>query len=205
MDSKFPIIALSGRSRSGKTTIANYLKQYYNAQEYQIAHGLKQIISAVTGVNSSQVDGRDEHYDRELARVDLNGRSMRQVLQATGTFFRELLGDQIFVKDVLAKIELNRAASVRYGIIQVVSDARYAEEQLALIAAGAVIIIIERPTLDADDTHHSETSYRQLAMYEPDLINNKIFFIENDAGLPELYEAVDKLMRTIKRRIDKMT
>jgi len=169
-------IALIGRARSGKDSVAGRLVSEHGYTRVAFADKLKEAVLALDPLIFGTV---------HLAEmVELNGweaakshPEVRRVLQHYGQAIRE----------ISPKFWINAAFPAMLGKTRiVVSDVRYRNEADALRAAGFTLVRITRPgmPLGVGADHVSEN---ELATY-PTSLN-----IVNGASLTDLYARADKL------------
>jgi hypothetical protein len=147
------LISLSGKKRSGKSSVARYLIDKHGFVEVSWAYPLKEIIGVqLFGLNSDQLYGSD--FDKE--RVDRRwGMSPREILQKVGTdLFR-----RHFMEDFWVRIGVdNIKDTLALGKSIVVSDTRFPNEIAAIVALGGTTIRMKRTDYPSGDTHPSETA-----------------------------------------------
>jgi hypothetical protein len=169
-------IALIGRARSGKDSVAGRLVEYHDYTRVAFADRLKEAVLALDPLIFNTV---------HLAEmVELNGweaakshAEVRRILQHYGQAIRDIDPD----------FWIRAAFPAMLGRVRiVVSDVRYRNEAEALRSAGFTLVRISRPglPLGVGSDHVSET---ELADYAADLT------ITNGAGLRDLYAQADRL------------
>lgn len=182
-----PLIALCGNARHGKDTIADHLADRYGYRKLHLATPLKLAVNVMFGWPQT--------VDKEL--VDPRwGISPRQAYQALGTEFSQftlptmfsdfgtITGRNLWVKRIMAEI-----ASTSRPVV--VADVRFPHEAEQLAAVGGVIVRVVRDCVAVDRSHPSEAGV--------DLINID-HFIDNDASFSSLYEKVDTLVESLRRK-----
>lgn len=179
-----PNIGLIGKMRSGKSTVGDYLAEKYGYTQFAFGDELKR-------------------YAHELFGEPADGSKPRALYQTFGQACREIDPD-IWVRKCLARAsEPELFRSVGRGWLpplSVITDVRQPNEYAALQSADYVLIRVEAPealrihrAIESGDsfalrdlTHGTETA---LDGYAAD------FTVVNDAGIPELYEQIDEIMR----------
>lgn len=171
-------IALCGRLRSGKDSVAEYLVANYGYIRFAFGDGLRDVCRRL--------------YPEQFA----GGAKPRALLQSFGEYARTHDPD-VWVNDMFRRI--SKDEHTRYSPI-VVSDVRQPQEYGRLNAEGYVLIRVECPdairierAIDSGDSfayadlmHGTETA---LDGYATD------FTVTNDGSLDELYAQIDEIMR----------
>lgn len=178
-----PIIALTGRARSGKDTFAAELVNQ-GFRRYAFADTIKTI--------AAQVSGEPEHLFHSDATKDeyCNALRMtrRKAMQLIGTdMFREVFGPDVWVNCLLARWHNDGRPPM------VVTDVRYTNEAVAMAHLGAKVIKLERPDnagLSGEAGAHS--SELGIAEYLVDV------FVTNDGTIGELHAEARKLASYVK-------
>lgn len=177
------IIAICGRKRSGKDSVAGYLSEHYGYVNAKFADPLKQAVKGFFGFTEHQVE-----VDKEVVD-ELWGITPRHAMQFIGCHivqheFQKLIPDigrDFFIKSLLCKHKNTERV--------VISDLRFAHEFDAINAIeGSIIIKLTRPDIDNSDTHISEIEVDNIKCeYE----------IVNDGTLEDLWEKIETIMKTI--------
>jgi hypothetical protein len=156
-----PIIGLSGKKQSGKSTLAVHLMDKHRFIEASWAYPLKVSIGQnLLGLSYNQLFGTEE--DKET--IDkFWGKSPRELLQIIGTdCFRNLVDPDFWVKVGIRYIEDLQARGIEDIVI---SDCRFPNEMDAIKELGGISVRVEREGYYTGDYHPSETS---LDNYEHD-------------------------------------
>jgi hypothetical protein len=168
------IIGLSGYARSGKDTVAQYLIDEYGFAKYAFADPIKKamyILNPKLGDLKTYREMVDE-YGLEVSKSA--SQEVRRLLQVFGTEVgRNIFGENIWVDLCLNSIHSNRA---------VISDVRFPNEADKIKERGGVVWRVNRPQVNALNSHASETS---LDDYDFDCI------IDNSGTLESLYLSVN--------------
>lgn len=187
------VVAFAGLAGSGKSTAARYLIDRHGFERGKFATGLKEMTRAylrVRQVDEATIERMIEGDLKEHQHPVMEGKSPRYFMQRLGTEF----GRDLIAKDVWVNTEMDRIAGFP---LVVFDDARFPNEFDAIKKAGGSIVEIRRPDLKPlveklswwkrllaclgfKFAHESE-SYRP----DPDII------IENDAGVSQLFRALD--------------
>ncbi len=173
------LIGISGKKRSGKNTIAEYLQRVYGYKEAAFAAPLKESARIIFGLTPAHTDG-------ELKEVLLPawGLTSRQIMQLLGTeAMRAAFGADVWIKSLFARID-NDAKAVA------VSDVRFPNEAWAISTAGGVVVRVNRAGLVSDD-HPSETALDDYAFD---------YVVQNDGSIGELYNQVDAIIEAQRMR-----
>lgn len=193
------IIAIAGKGRSGKTTVANYIAQSpTDTEPYRsVAFGdtLKEAAMALNPIIGFN------HFG-ELMRlqdaVDMYGPEdvkdkipeVRQFLQRVGTEGGwQVHGRALWVNHVIDKIN-----GFPDNVPVLVTDLRFPTEIEWARSVGAPIIEVVRPgkVMSGEAGEHVSES---VTVDDPD------YRIVNDAGLAELYQKVDDIILNIHGRV----
>ncbi len=177
------IIAICGKRRSGKDTIADYLVNHKEFVNVKISNKLKKIVQIMFGFSAYQVEENKENIDKRW------GISPRQALQFVGTEvmqykIQELLPNidrKFFIKSLIAD------DFPKYDKI-VISDMRFIHEWQELNKLGAFTIKVLRENNNKNecDLHCSEL--------ETDEIPADVT-IQNNKDIESLYETIEQIMR----------
>lgn len=172
-----PKIALIGKARSGKSSIARYLVEQHGFTRYAFGDELKRLA-------------------HEVFDIDASSNKDRGLYQFFGQVCRER-DEDVWLRKVFRKIERENPDSI------LVEDVRQPNEYHALKAAGYTLIRVEAPealrihrAIESGDTfnlrdltHDTETALDGFAAD---------FTVVNDAGLPELYAQIDAIMDLLR-------
>jgi dephospho-CoA kinase len=186
----YPNIALIGKARSGKDTVAAHLIATHRYTRVAFADPLKEMALALDPILEADTPHPqlgDMGPVRLAEMVRLHGWEIvkdqfseaRRVLQYLGSAVREQ-DEAFWVSQALRKIR----TATTWNLPVVVTDCRYMNEALLLRAAGFTLIRIDRPGTDPGN-HASETELDHFVADER---------ITNASTLEELYAQVDKLV-----------
>jgi hypothetical protein len=134
------IISLSGKKRSGKTTVANHLISKYGFLEVSWAYPLKEIIGKqLFGLTDDHLYGPDEIREETITEW---GMSPRRILQVVGTdLFRTSICDDFWVR---AGLKVIRKHLSEGNLDIVVSDSRFPNEADALKELGGITVQVRK-------------------------------------------------------------
>lgn len=183
------IIGITGKIGSGKSTIAEHLRDSYGYTEYSFASPLKQI-GEIFGFSITELYGSQE---QKLETNKIWGVSAREFLQKVGTeLFRETL------PKVLPDLKIKRGvwSDIFRNVYQkkpdlyVVSDVRFLDEYQTIKDLGGIVIrITRRHTINKGGKEHVHRSEMELDYIVPD------FTIENNGNIEELKEKMDDILK----------
>ena len=166
------LIGLTGKARSGKDTVGEYLRKY-GYQPYAMAKPIKEGCRQMFGWD-------DRHLYGELKEVldPAYGVTPREAMQKLGTEFgRNMISTKIW--------ELRAAVEISNSNYLVITDLRFDNEAALVLSNGGIVIDINREGRDkingAED-HSSESGI------SPELITK---VIDNNGTIDMLYENVD--------------
>jgi len=186
------LIILSGKKQVGKTTVTEYLSEYYNFHPFALADDLKQDLQEFLYTFRLDVP-LDYFYDnnkKNNKRIEVYAGNekptIRQLLQYYGEFIKQCFGQSYWINRVCNDIRMTNKKLV------VVSDARFNYEIEGIIKQlrkyyEIFTIQIKRYT-GLIDSHTSEKGVE----YGFD------FYIDNNDTLEELKIKIDKICECIK-------
>jgi dephospho-CoA kinase len=180
------VIALCGRKRVGKDTVANFICHGYGYKNVKFAEPLKSAVQALFGFTDHQIEEDKETID------PLWGISPRNAMQFIGCNiiqyeFQKLIpniGREFFVKSLLHKYSNDKI---------VISDLRFVHEFKAIQKFdNAVVIKIIRPSVDDGDTHISETEIDEIEGH---------YTIENNGSIDDLLISVNNIISKLGKTV----
>lgn len=130
------IIGLTGFSQSGKSTVANYLKEKYDYELVSLADPIKKILSELYSIPLPLLE-LEEFKKQRTDKFD--GKTYRQALQEIGTAFRNLK-KATWVNYTRTKIMKLREQEKKICI----TDIRYVNEVPLIQEVNGKLICIER-------------------------------------------------------------
>jgi hypothetical protein len=189
-----PNIALVGKARSGKDTIANHLVEWYGYTRVAFADPLKDMALRlnpwISMPNPPYPDGATmrladmvEHLGWDRAKDDFP--EVRRILQECGQGVREI-DPEFWIRAAMARI-----AKCRTPVV--VSDCRYSNESITLARADFTVVRVTRPG-GADTVTPEELANRQ---HSSEVEQDRIVTdrgIVNGSSLPALLRKVDELL-----------
>ena len=181
------VLAVSGKARHGKDTVADYLVKTYGFEKYAVANPIKEICKEVFSFDDSQVYGDNKET------VDPRwGVSPRKCMQFIGTeLFRDRIGGLLpqIGSDIWIHCLVNKLSDVfkeNPNALIVVSDVRFENEWKSLKSRlkGAYSVRINNPRVADPLTYHVSENMEW----------GVDFGVENNGTLPDLYQKVDNLV-----------
>ena len=162
------ILAISGKLRTGKNSVADHLIAQYHFKQGSFADKLKQICIELFGLT------HEECYGEKTPRS-------RDVLQRVGVAMREIDPD-VWCKYLLKNI--------KEGDDAVISDVRFPNEAEMVKKYGGIIIRVNRNTGEQfGSSHISETALDDYEKFD--------YVIDNNETLESLYEKIDFIMKDV--------
>lgn len=136
---RVPLVALTGRAGTGKTTLAKHLSSTHDCVIASFASPLKAAIATLFGFDSSRWDDR-EFRSRPLA----GGFSPREIIQRLGTdFIRNEIASDTMIRRMNEKFRV--MSGVQQGPTLVIDDLRFDNEAVWVWSVGGVVIEVKRP------------------------------------------------------------
>lgn len=172
------LIAITGKARSGKDTIAKHLWAHHGYTRIALADPIKLAVQDMFGLTAEQT------WDADLKEIviDYWGLSPREMFQQVGSnAMKPIFGDAVWFKRWL----------LSYGPLAltddiVVPDVRFDDEATALLDYGAKIIEVIRGEKLVGHTAEHES--------EAGLTIRPHFIIRNDGTVEELIAKVEQIM-----------
>ena len=160
----YNLIGISGKAQSGKSTVANYLREYYGFYKLPFAKALKEMVGGSFEMNKD---------DSKTFYSDLWGMTKRELLQKVGTKLREVHPD-IWIYMVRSSI-VDSIINTKGKCSFVIPDVRYPNEMKAIKEDGGVLIRTIRTDYisnltETEQNHPSETSLDRVPDSEFDLV-----------------------------------
>lgn len=173
------LVGLMGAARAGKDTVATALRDAFDYRNTSFAYSLKQaaFASLERAFPEQYARVRDEGWD--VVKQEDWGRAY---LQDFGTAMRDHVDKKVWVNSALDRAE--RIIMNTYRPVTI-TDVRFQNEVDAIREREGVLIRIERPGVDAVNSHVSEHEWRAT---EPDAV------IVNDGSLDDLYRKVTETL-----------
>lgn len=167
------IVGLGYKKRSGKDTAADYLVNVHGFKKMSWADPLKSACKAV-------FDWTDDHVYGDLKEVvdPRWGMTPRHVLQHVGTeLFRAWIPD-VWIRSTLLRITSEDKV--------VIPDVRFPNEAQAVKDAGGIVLLVDRPYLNIEDSHASEVAMDNYGQWDD--------ILKNDGDFDNLYRQIDAVV-----------
>lgn len=179
------IIGISGKLKSGKSTLTSYLAEY-GFEELLFAGGLKDMICTLLGVDRDTLNSQ-EFKETEIPWV---GTTPRKLMQTLGTEWGRAINPNLWVNHTLQQ--------ARFLPKVVISDVRFPNELQALHDINAITVRIVRD-IEREGPEHQHPSETAL-----DHVNNKLFdvVIDNNGSLEDLRKAAEDIINNFKTIYD---
>jgi len=172
------LVGLTGKARSGKDTVGDYLFQEHGFVRYAFADPLKAAASEAFGIPLSQLYG--EHgYDREVVLPEW-GMSCRQILQDFGKAMRDVFVDDFWIQR--ATMELSLLSEMN----TVITDVRYPNEVQFIREREGIILGIQRPASSVEVRAHDSEKMADELEQVADIV------LTNDGTIEDLENLVCK-------------
>lgn len=174
MQSKRLLLGIAGQARSGKDTIATYLKTYFGFYHYAFAGPVKHFVN-------DMFDWDNRHSSGVLKEeVDPYwGFSPRQAYQLFGTEFGRALNPNIWIMMMQRRLQKKKPRKV------VISDVRFPNEAL-FIRNNGILLHVFRENKEKVIEHSSEIP---IKTQPGDLA------VSNNGTIEELYENVERVLK----------
>lgn len=171
------VVAFFGPLHCGKSSACSLLIEKYGFLRHGVGDGPKEMLRCLG------LDDRHLYGDlKEVPCEELNGKTPRYALQTLASQWgRDLIGRDVWVKRWYRFIPEGATKLV-------VDDVRTVEGANAFIQEGAIVVKIERPSLDLDDPQRQHDTERHFG--EMPFTN----VLVNDGTLDEFLAKVDALV-----------
>ena len=163
-------IALTGKARSGKDTVARVLVEEYGYRRVAFADALKEMALEINPIIACYTkDGYEIVTVPLVDLVEFEGWELAKDIYPEVRRFLQQLGSSVRKRNPMFWVGIVEEAiedAEREGVPVVVTDCRYFNEANTLQEHyGFSLIRITRPGVDSGDTHESET---EMDGYEVD-------------------------------------
>jgi hypothetical protein len=151
------VLGLVGATGSGKTTLAQRLKQDHGFVHFHIGQRLKDMLQAL-GLTEEDVAGTPEQ--RARPHPLLGGKSPRYALSTLGTDWgRNMITPDLWANTLKARIEDYREANPRPAPI-VIDDLRFPDDWAVVQQFSGIILTIRRPEKEISRTPFARFYYK---------------------------------------------
>lgn len=167
------LVGISGKMRSGKDTVANYIVEKYGFEHLKFSKGINEVYN-------------------KYNYIEDNGVKNRQALQDIGQFLRKAIGEDVWVNYTLK--------GYNPEVNTVISDVRQDNEFIALRERGALIILVTTsPNIQKERLIQLRESADEHMNHETELISESLadVHIVNDGSLEELYQKIDDIIEPL--------
>lgn len=170
-----PLIGITGRARSGKDTVANFIVAAIGGYRYSFADPLRAMLAPLG------VDMSDPYWQaRKEEPIPALGVSPRRMMQTLGTEW----GRQLITPDLWLIMAHQRLLQSGPGMV--ISDVRFDNEAAWIRKHGGRIIHVIRPDTKAVEAHVSEAGIE---------VQDTDARLSNSGTLEELQLSVRELLR----------
>lgn len=182
---KNKVIGITGKARSGKDTISDYIREEdLNVVSYAFANPLKDAVSKLFDIPREDLDG-----DNREEILPEFGLSIRQILQRFGTeSMRNVFDTDFWINK--AKRSINKIVEEYPNIKIVISDVRF-ENEADFCRENGILIHVSKPDADGNvgDLGHASENGVQFQIGD--------YHISNDGSPEDLYNKIDVLLETL--------
>lgn len=164
------LVGISGKMRSGKDTVANYIEDTYGFEHLKFSMGIKEVY-------------------KKYNYIDSNGVKPRQAYQDLGQGIRSILGENVWVHYTLGQYDPSKNT--------VISDVRQDNEFNALKELGALIILVKTDEdTQRERLGHLGEGCDETLNHETEHITESLadVVIYNNSSLEELYQKIDAII-----------
>lgn len=177
------IIALCGKKRCGKDTVANYIcDKYPEYKNLKISQQLKDIIKIMFDFNDDQIESDLKDVIDPIWNI-----TPRKTMQFVGTELMQYeiqkilpdIGRLFWIKSFINKNILNNTNKI------IITDLRFLHEYEELKKYNAIIVKIEKNENQNEDSHSSELEYLKIPAD---------YIIKNEGSLDDLKINVNKCL-----------
>lgn len=171
------LIILTGRARSGKTTVSHYLRDKHDFKIVKFAGILKEMLYQL-GLGEAHIEGELKEVPCEL----LGGKTPRYAMQTLGTEWgRGMISQTLWVDAWRREVE----TLLDWGYDVVTDDCRFDNELEAALELGATVIKMSRQQTECDvSAEHASENVPSLCHHH----------IENNDGMIALHLEVDRIV-----------
>ena len=174
------IIGFMGKKCAGKTSSAKFWREKEAAYMKAFGDELKEMVINANLLTREQAYGEEKHLKEN-----------RDLLKRVGTdLVREQIDQDFWVKKMEERLDALESMNKRDILIH---DVRFRNEAEMIKRRRGVLVLVQRPGLDSNDSHRSETEFQSIT---PD------YYLVNEGSLDDLRLLVIGLMKKIKRDLN---
>lgn len=169
------LIGITGRAQTGKSTLAEYLREKHGYEEYSFANPLKEIL-LILKFRPEELYGTGQ---QKLVKNKHWGYTGRESMQKIGTeIFREALPkvlpnmERVWIRLFEIECEENKEKGIEKNYI--ISDIRRLDEAESIRKLGGVIIRTLKTVEDSTAEYRQHSSETEMDKIEAD------FVVDND-------------------------
>lgn len=182
-----PIIGIAGHARSGKDTVAQFIRQEYQCMQYAFAEPLKNMLKAI-GLEEHELNG----WRKDETNNDFQS-TPRHMMQTLGTEWgRDTINDNIWV--IAAEKRLKHMHSINPAATILITDVRF-QNEADFVRKHGFLIHMHRSIKRIDGSIHR--SENPLSVKSTDHI------IINDGDLDQLREEALRIAMQISIDVQK--
>lgn len=180
------IVGVTGKKNVGKDTVGAYLVKEYGFRRLAAADALKKLAAQIFGIEIKYIE---ELKNKEEVVIKLDSLThefspkiigFRRFLQQLGTESRKVLGEDIWINQILPLDGFYLGKNI------VVTDIRFENEAQRIRNLEGTLIRINRSSVSTEDTHESE-----MGSFTVD------YTINNDGTIADLFNKVDEIFDDI--------
>ena len=200
------LLGITGRAKSGKDTVGEYLQKAHQYKQYAFADPIKKAAHEMFGIPL------EAFYDQSLKEIIIPewGFTPRKILQLLGTEAgREIFDNDMWVKrgeiewnnlkkeysniittqEITLHTKMAFEAPIRIPSGLVITDIRFENEAAMIRRRGGKVLHMYRDDLEEIETHVSEAG---IKMHDDDYI------IDNNGSLADLVNIVDNMIEILQ-------
>ena len=167
------LIGLTGKARSGKDTVGDYLSKTYGHKTFTMAKPIKEACRVIFGW-----DDRHLHGDLKEVVDPIYGVTPREAMQKLGTEYgRDMINTDIWA--------IRTKQEVKNNNLMVLTDLRYDNEAELILSLGGIVVSVDR---DSRDIIGGVKGHKSEININENLITDTV---KNNGSLVDLYKRID--------------